>query len=265
MAREVGAEATEGTMPPPRGGEYRASAANLNNPVGATFGYPHLMVNLFGERFVNEEITVTTPFGGNAVSLQKDRFALRIYDEDTKDYFIQNGLDFPMGFGIAQAGTPTARINRAEFEAEIKKIINDGSNMVFIADSIEELATRAGINPDRLKETVNEYNKCCETGRDDLFNKKSRYLKPVKRPRFYASKSYGSTGTPEGIKVNYKTEVLTKDFIAIPGLYAAGMDLACNLYKDIYPNILPGNAMGFSLGTGRIAAENALKYIKTLQ
>jgi len=42
------------------------------------------------------------------------------------------------------------------------------------------------------------------------------------------------------------------------------MDVACNLYKDIYPNVLPGNALGFSLGTGRIAAENALKYIKTL-
>ncbi len=264
MAQEVGAETTEGTMPPPRGGEYRASAANLTSPVGATFGHPHLMVNLLGERFVNEEITVTTPFGGNAVSLQKDRCAFRIYDEDMKDYFIQNGVYFPMGFGIAQAGTPTTRINRTEFEAEIKKILDTGSNMIFVADSIEELAEKAGIDLENLKKTIEEYNKCCDAGRDNLFNKKARYLKPVRRPRFYASRSFGSTGTPEGIKINYKTEVLTKDFSVISGLYAAGMDVACNLYKDIYPNILPGNAMGFSLGTGRIAAENALVYIKTL-
>lgn len=264
MAQEVGAEATEGTMPPPRGGEYKASAANLTSPVTASFGHPHLMVNLFGERFVNEEITITTPFGGNAVSLQKDRCAFRIYDEDMKDYFIQNGLDFPMGFGIAQAGTPTTKINRAEFEEEIKKILDTGTNMIFVADSIEELAEKTGIDLEGLKKTIEEYNIFCETGRDDLFNKTARYLRPVKRPKFYATRSLASTGTPEGIKVNYKTEVLTKDFTVIHGLYAAGMDIACNLYKDIYPNILPGNAMGFSLGSGRIAAENALKYIKTI-
>jgi len=220
------------------------------------------MVNLFGERFVNEEVTVTTPFGGNAVSLQKDKCAFRIFDEDMKEYFVQNGLDFPMGFGIAQAGTPTTTVNREEFEAEIAQILEKGSNIVFVAETIEELAEKTGIDKEGLKKTIEEYNKCCETGRDTLFNKNARYLRPVKRPRFYASRSVGSTGTPEGVKVNYRTEVLTKDFSVIPGLYAAGGDMVCNLYKDIYPNILPGNAMGFSLSTGRIAARSALEYIK---
>jgi fumarate reductase flavoprotein subunit len=263
IAKEVGAETTEGTMPPPFGGEYKASATNLMNPVTASFGHPHLMVNLFGERFANEEVIVTTPFGGNALSLQKDRCAFRIFDEDTKDYFIQNGLDFPMGFGIAQAGIPTTTVNREEFEAEIAKILEKGSNMVFVAETIEELAEKTGIDKEGLKKTVEEYNRCCETGHDTLFNKKPRYLRPVKRPRFYASRSMGSTGTPEGVKVNYKTEVLTKDFEVIPGLYAAGGDMICNLYKDIYPNILPGNALGFSLSTGRIAARSALEYVNT--
>ena len=264
MAKEVGAEATEGTMPPPFGGEHSASAANLMNPVTASFGHPHLMVNLSGERFVNEEVTVTTPFGANAVSLQKDKRAFRIFDEDTKDYFIENGLEFPMGFGIAQAGMPSTIVNRDEFEAEIAGILEKGSGMVIIADSIDELAEKTGIDKEGLKKTLDEYNRCCETGRDTLFNKKARYLRPVKRPKFYASRSMGSTGTPEGVKVNYKTEVLTNDFTVIPGLYAAGGDMVCNLYKDIYPNILPGNAMGFSLSTGRIAARSALEYIRTV-
>jgi fumarate reductase flavoprotein subunit len=264
MAKEIGAETTEGTMPPPFGGEHQASATNLTSSLTASFGYPHLMVNLFGERFVNEEVTVTTPFGGNALSLQKNRCAFRIFDEDTKDYFIQYGLDFPMGFGIAQAGTPTTTVDREEFEAEIKRILEKGSNMVFVASTIEELAEKTGIDKEALKKTVEEYNRCCETGHDTLFNKKARYLKPVKRPKFYASRSMGSTGTPEGVKVNYKTEVLTRDFSVIPGLYAAGGDMICNLYKDIYPNILPGNAMGFSLSTGRIAARSALEYIKNV-
>ena len=263
MAKEVGAETTEGTMPPPFGGEHTASAANLTSPVTGSLMHPHLMVNLFGERFMNEEVAITTPFGGNAVALQKDRCAFRIFDEDTKEYFIENGLDFPGGFGIAQAGTPKTKVNREEFEAEIAKILEKGSGMVIVADSVDELAEKTGINKEGLKKTVEEYNRCCETGRDTLFNKKARYLMPVKRPRFYASRSMGSTGTPEGVKVNYRTEVLTGDFSVIPRLYAAGGDMVCNLYKDIYPNILPGNAMGFALSTGRIAARSALEYIRT--
>ncbi len=264
MAREVGAEVTEGTLPPPFGGEHRASAANLMNPFTASFGHPHLMVNILGERFINEEVAVTTPFGSNAVSLQKDRCAFRIFDEDTKEYFIKNGLDFPMGFGIAQAGTPSTIVNREEFEAEAVKILEKGSGMVFVTETLDELADKTGIDKDGLKKTVEEYNRCCETGRDLLFNKKAKYLMPVKRPKFYASRSMGNTGTPEGVKVNYRTEVLTRDFSVIPGLYAAGGDMICNLYKDIYPNILPGNAMGFSFGTGRIAARSALDYIRTV-
>ena len=41
-----------------------------------------------------------------------------------------------------------------------------------------------------------------------------------------------------------------------PGLCAAGLD-ACTIYGDSYPFILPGNTMGFTLNTGRIAGENA--------
>jgi fumarate reductase flavoprotein subunit len=264
MAKEVGAETTEGTMPPPFGGEHRASAANLTSPVTGSFMHPHLMVNLFGVRFMNEEVAITTPFGGNAVAIQKNKTAFRIYDEDMKDYLIENGLEFPGGFGIAQAGTPTTKVNREEFEVEINAILEKGSGMVIVADSIDELAEKTGIDKEGLKKTVEEYNRFCETGRDALFNKKARYLRPVKRPRFYASRSMGSTGTPEGVKVNYRTEVLTADFTVIPGLYAAGGDMVCNLYKDIYPNILPGNAMGFSLSTGRIAARSALEYIRTV-
>jgi fumarate reductase flavoprotein subunit len=168
-----------------------------------------------------------------------------------------------MGFGIAQAGEPTTKVKN--IDADIKKAIGKGSDSMFVADSLTELADKTGINADSLKKTVAEYNRACNTGRDELFNKKARYLRPVKQPKFYASKSFAITGTPEGIKINYKTEVLTKDFEVIPGLYASGMDIACNLYKDIYPNILPGNAMGFSLGTGRIAAENALEYIRSIK
>ena len=85
----------------------------------------------------------------------------------------------------------------------------------------------------------------------------------MKQPRFYAGKlvcsAYGSLG---GIKINYKTEVLTKDFEVMPGLYAAGTD-ACAIYGDSYVFILPGNTMGFALNSGRMAGENVASYVKS--
>ena len=59
-------------------------------------------------------------------------------------------------------------------------------------------------------------------------------------------------------------EVLSADHDIIPGLYAVGDD-ANSIYGDSYAFILPGNTMGFALNSGRIAAENALKYIVSLK
>jgi fumarate reductase flavoprotein subunit len=63
-----------------------------------------------------------------------------------------------------------------------------------------------------------------------------------------------------GIKINYKTEVIAENFKPISGLYAAGTD-TCTIYGDSYIFILPGNTMGFALNSGRIAGENAAKYV----
>ena len=61
-------------------------------------------------------------------------------------------------------------------------------------------------------------------------------------------------------QINYKTEVLNKDFEIIPGLYDAGTD-ANAIYGDTYPFALSGNTSGFAYNTGIIAGENAFEYI----
>jgi fumarate reductase flavoprotein subunit len=260
MAREVGAEATEGTMPTrsnaPRG---RGGKATMS-----IFMQPNLMVNLLGERFMDEEVNVITPLGVNAIGRQKDQRAFMILDEDAKRYYVETGFDFVHGFGILLSGDPITKA--VGLDDELKQVIEQGSDTVFVADSIEELAGKTGINLDGLKKTINEYNKACETGRDESFNKKPRYLRPVKQPKFYASSRqlmFGP-GSPEGIKINHRAEVLTKDFEVIPGLYAAGIDAACNIWRDVYVNVLPGNALGWALNSGRLAAKNALEYIKSI-
>jgi succinate dehydrogenase/fumarate reductase flavoprotein subunit len=80
------------------------------------------------------------------------------------------------------------------------------------------------------------------------------------RPHFagrYFPTGYGTLG---GIKINHKTEVLTKDYEVIRGLYAVGTD-TCGIYGDSYAFVLPGNTIGFAVNSGRIAGENVLEYI----
>ena len=56
------------------------------------FHQPHLMVNLLGERFMNEG-EGNDSFKGNAISLQKDRTAYLVFDETIKDS-MKTYLDF---------------------------------------------------------------------------------------------------------------------------------------------------------------------------
>jgi fumarate reductase flavoprotein subunit len=258
MAWEVGAAETKMTMmvsgafpsllagPSLRSGHF--------NTVSTAFQQPNLVVNLLGERFMNEEIMVRTPFASNAVVRQKNRCAFIIFDEDTKNYYVETGLDFTPNL-------PAPITKAGNFDAELKQSLDrESDNMFFAASSLEELASKTGINLEALRQTIDEYNKACETGRDELFNKNPRYLRPVKQPKFYAGKFLvGGLGSWGGIKINYKTEVLTKDYDVIPGLYAAGTD-ANAIYGDTYVFVLPASAMGFAINSGRIAGENAVKY-----
>jgi fumarate reductase flavoprotein subunit len=263
MAREAGAETTNGTMTsPPRMGSHKTAASGM--AVMAAFSQPNLTVNLLGERFVDELTMVKNPLASNALTRQKGQTAFTIFDEDTKKIYVEKGFEFIGSYGIAQFGEPATKATN--FDAELKELMKHNPGDIVVADTIEELAAGIGVNAAALKETVKEYNKACETGRDEAFNTPARYLRPVKKPRFYARRRMSfRSGSLEGIRINHRTEVLTKDYEVVPGLYAVGMEAACNIYRDIYPNVLPGNAMGWSLGSGRMAAENALKYIKSIR
>lgn len=221
------------------------------------FQQPHLMVNLPGERFMNEEVALDFTSAGNAISSQKSGCAFTIIDEATRQYYESINWDSSgQGLPIPEA---------SNFDDEMKRALDRRPDIVFVADSLEALCAQTGINWSGLRKTVEEYNQACELGRDELFDKDPKYLRPVKTPRFYAVKWFpGAYGSLGGIKINYKTEVLTEEYEVIPGLYAAGAD-ANSIYGDSYPLGLPGNTAGFAINSGRIAAENALEYIKTVR
>lgn len=259
MAWEVGA-AKEGmgmhliyNVPGP--GIVGAQPWVMETQVRLIQGQPYLWINQQGERFFDEGIAINTPFTGNAIARQKGRCAYLLFDENTRKKMEAEGFDY------------VSRVfpdkNLVDFDAQIKHLLDKGNKNVFVANSLEALGGKAGVNPGILQKTVNEYNLFCEKGHDDLFAKDPKFLRPVKQPKFYAFRIIPSAyGTLGGIKINERAEVLDKAQEVIPGLYAAGND-ACIIYGDTpdYNFKLPGGALGFALNSGRIAGENAAKYI----
>jgi fumarate reductase flavoprotein subunit len=223
---------------------------NPNNfIIDGAFRQPCLWVNSRAERFMNEDTLANLTFCGNAIAGQPGKYAFSILDSALLKKYRKKGPD------IASHVYP--RDCWDHLDEAVEGALAQGYKHVFKADTVEELAEQMGVKPDALARTVEEYNGFCDGGWDELFEKNHAYLQPLSKPPFYACRYFPAAyGTLGGIRINYKAEVLDGDWNPIPGLYAAGLD-ACTIYGDSYPFILPGNTMGFTLNSGRIAGENA--------
>jgi fumarate reductase flavoprotein subunit len=218
---------------------------------------PDMWVTPVGERFCDESITFYDSSLGNASARIKGGFHYRLLDESIKETIMEKGIQ--KGPGV-DAPPGTRPLN---FDAELNAALERGTTDVFVADSIEELATKLGMAPDVLKATIEEYNGFCKKGHDDLFAKEQTFLRPLMRPRFYAIKArtvfLGSLG---GIRINHRTEVVDKKGKVIPGMYAGGFD-AGGMWGDSYCiNAASGLASAFAINSGRIAGRNASRYVK---
>ncbi len=251
MAWEAGADKTACNIEM----AYSCPAGDECPTVKALHQQPNLMVNLQGERFVNEDVMSNTTYFSNALATQKKSVGWSVVDDSIVNHYRKNGPDkFNLVFHIH-----SFEPYRDEFEKAAKSY----PKFFVTADSIEELAEKMGVDKAGLVKTVAEYNEACKS-RDTLFAKDSRYMKPLKGPKYYAIAFYpGGYGSLGGIRINYKTEVLDTEWNPIPGLYSAGTD-ANTIFGDSYVFILPGNTMGFALNSGRMAGENSVDYLVAL-
>jgi len=237
--------------------------------ISETMRQPNLMVNLDGNRFINESIMNNTTYTGNAISIQRERSAFTIIDDSILDTYRKQGLDYITKHHniktiekwekeletYLSGGTIEASGLSELHNADQKHQIN-----VFAAGTLEELCEKTGINYENLKAAVEEYNEGCK-GEDQMFFKKHKYMKPLAGGKYYAARHYpAGYGSLGGAKTNDKMEALDQGGIKIPGLYAAGMD-ACNIYGDSYCFFMPGNTMSFAINSGRMAGYNAVDYM----
>jgi fumarate reductase flavoprotein subunit len=256
MAWEVGA-GEEGTdvlelyRVGPMGPEFP-----MKGPMQVVAAQPDLWVDSHGERFCDEGIAFYDTSVGNVNARYKEGYTFSIFDESIKQHLLENGIDRNFAWENLPGSRPV------DFDRELNAALERGTTEVFVADSVAELAEKIEIDPAVLTATVNEYNSFCEKGRDDLFAKDQKYLRPLKGPKYYAIRARTIfLGTIGGIKINHKIEVVDKKDRVIPGLYAGGYD-AGGMWGDSYPiNIASGASSAFALNSGRIAGKNILKYI----
>ena len=249
MAREAGAAKTEESM------ELAVSTAGgLKESIRTAFHQPNLLVNYQGDRFFNEEFFENSTFAANACNLQQGRCGIMVIDDRIRDLYENHGVDV--------SSYVLNRMSAEGFSEDFEKALQKNP-YIAKADTLEELAEKMGIDKENFLRTVETYNHYCDT-HDEQFGKRQDYLRPIRTAPFYACKFFpGAYGTLGGIKINHRTEVLTEDYRVIPGLYAAGTD-TCTIYGDSYMFKLPGNSMGYSVNTGRMAAEGAAEYIRTI-
>ncbi len=143
-------------------------------------------------------------------------------------------------------------------------------------DTLEELAAKAGIDAKTFTETVKQFNATAPQGHDAAFGKGSkaynRYqgdalhspnpcVAPIENGPFYAIKMViGDLGTYAGIVTDASARALDAEGRVIPGLYAAGNDMA-SIMGGNYPGagITLGPALTFGYIAGRHLADSAAK------
>jgi fumarate reductase flavoprotein subunit len=196
-------------------------------------------VNRKGERFADESLGAHPFEGVNAIIQQPDKACFTVIDTSVMKKMKEKIPDL---------------------EKNLK--IEAGKDRVKIADSLDDIARWIGAEPAVLNATIEEYNSFCEQGYDRIFAKDRRNLLPLLEAPYYAMKGMPTLlDTVGGIKINEHMEVLDSHEKPIPGFYAAGVATG-GWESEAYCSDLSGSAFGYAINSGRIAGENASKYLE---
>jgi len=218
-----------------------------------------LWVNKNGVRFIDEGYQLAFFAFGNAVALQPDGITYTLFDSSTLRMIEKQGLVRPGAASRANWLPVSAATPLPGLEREVQKQADKGD--LKISDSWDEIASWMGAQPAILKATIQEYNFSCDDKHDALFAKDRKYLLPLRTPPYYAVRGHlGLCDAYGGIKINEKMEALDNEDNPIPGLYAAGSTAGC-WESESYCYRLTGHLVGFALNSGRIAGENAVRYL----
>ena len=224
-------------------------------PTALSVAADSLVVDKEGNRFFNEET-----FPGLGVIKAGPNY-YTIWSQGQFETFKTVGLDYEdlgpsMGY-LGRQSTIPANTPLKDLDAVIEAGINTG--YIYKADTIEELATQLGMDPQVLKATVDTYNSYCETGVDEMFGKSAQYLDAVEEGPFYAITGAAFIYTTSGaLDVDTEFRVLKEDGVTvINGLYAIGTDSMGVILSEREQYVdYGGAAASYVFNSGRLVGKN---------
>ena len=208
MAQEVGADTVDmqfiQVFPFPAYDDYQLVASIM------TMGNAKMAVGADGKRIADD--SKLGPYDDVSVAARtlEGEFFYLVGDAETIEG-IQNGMGYP-------------------------------ENSIFIGNTLEEVATAAGVDPEGLAASVEAFNGYVEAGEDPEFGREEFAGKIETSPYcivVYADKIQQTMG---GLKIDPKAHVLDTEGNIIPGLYAAGevtggLEGADRVHGDNYAEI----------------------------
>ncbi len=187
----------------------------------AVRGNGAILINRDGERFVNE--LATRDVVSAAMLAQEGKTGFLFFDQGVTDSL--KAIDGYIKQGIVTEG-----------------------------ETLEELAEKAGINPENLKATLTDYNQYVASKEDKDFGRNDM-PRSLENSKYYAIEVGPAVHhTMGGIKINTEAQVLNAEGKAIAGLYAAG-EVTGGVHGG---NRLGGNALTDLIVFGRIAGRSAV-------
>ncbi|MDO5531559.1 FAD-dependent oxidoreductase [Sutterella sp.] len=232
--------------------EGEAICNGANKELRAMFRMGLLYVDSTGNRFFNEELTIDWPTASNAIA-RTGEWTYIVFDQATIDEFSTKGKGYPNPCGNF--------IQRHQAATMLPQLLaeNEKKGNVFVGNTIEEVAKKAGMDPAILRASCDAMTKYAKQGKDEQFGKDPYYLRAIDKGPFYVVRGKLNTLTSlNGVKVNANLQVLDKNEHVIPGLYALGHD-AGGMYGDSYDlKVGEGTASSFAVTGGLMAVEHIL-------
>lgn len=189
--------------------------------VAATMQYSDLFVNEDGIRFADESQGGSLGTSESGKLIEGEGSVWSILDQSMIAKYEAGGCTrHYSGFADACVGAELDLQSELDNAMANEKL----SQVVFKADSIEELAEKIGVDPATLAETIANYNKYAESGVDEEWGKAAEYLWACDTAPYYAMRvSSGMLNTNGGIRINRNAQVVDARFKPVTGLYAAGV------------------------------------------
>ncbi|MDF7682257.1 FAD-dependent oxidoreductase [Lactobacillus sp. ESL0679] len=244
-------------------------------PLNALADFPNLRVNNRGQRYASETHALDFAVHGAELSEQPKQTEFVIFDQAMLDKIKEGGTvaiedhygkwknhrEFYMEFNYPTDTEESIKREheKTDFTSLLGKL--ESTNVVFIGQTIDELAEKMGVDKENLKKSVAQYNNAKKTGEDDLFFSDTKRMIPVEEGPFYAVKYIArNLGTLGGATIDEKMHALTPEGEPVPNLYVTGAD-ASGMYGKAYVDF-EGGTLGFAYISGRLAGIDAAQTAK---